>query len=111
MKDEKRTSEEEEERERPRREKKREEQRKERIGSRPRLRQRAFFPIYIIRFVFPYMRLDRARMCLTFGQKKHSVAQKRTDLRDRGASTPRAREKTRIVFLEKNTAKIDQNWS
>ena len=101
----------EEERERPRREKKRGEHRKERIGSRPRLRQPRFvFPIYVIRFVFPYMRLDRARMRPTFGQRKHSVAQKRTDLRDRGASTPRAREKTRIVFLEKNTAKIDQNW-
>jgi len=98
-------------------EKGREERRRERsrekseLGHAPRLRQPRFvFPIYVIGFVFPYMRLDRARMRPTFGQRKHSVVQKRTDLRDRGASTPRAREKTRIVFLEKNTAKIDQNW-
>ena len=98
-------SEEEEEREGPRRESRRANW----VTPRPQA-PRFVFPIYVIQFVFPYMRIDRARMLLTFGQKKHSVAQKRTDLRDRGASTPRAREKTRIVFLEKNTAKIDQNW-
>jgi hypothetical protein len=109
--DEKRTvrqSEEEEERGREEREQERR-RRANWVTPRPQA-PRFVFPIYVIRFVFPYMRLDRARMRLTFGQKKHSVAQKRTDLRDRGASTPRARAKTRIVFLEKNTAKIDQNW-
>ena len=61
--DEKRTvREEEEERERPRREKKREEQRKERIGSRPRLRQRAFFPIYNTICVSIYATRSRANV-------------------------------------------------
>ena len=59
-----------------REEERRAEKKKSELGHAPASGNRAIFPIYIIRFVFPYMRLDRARMCLTFGQKKHSVAQK-----------------------------------